>query len=57
MKEKSKAALKIQTLWRGHRERSQLLIRQQVAQQVHAAIKIQRAVSYGSAVYIFPVLW
>ncbi|XP_025084498.1 IQ calmodulin-binding motif-containing protein 1-like [Pomacea canaliculata] len=44
MKEKSKAALKIQTLWRGHRERSQLLIRQQVAQQVHAAIKIQRAV-------------
>lgn len=56
MKEKSKAALKIQTLWRGHRERSQLLIRQQVAQQVHAAIKIQRAVSYGSAVYIFPVL-
>ena len=45
MKEKSEAAVKIQTHWRGHRERSQLARRQQIAQQVKAAIKIQRAVS------------
>ena len=45
MKEKSGAAVKIQTHWRGHRERSQLARRQQIAQQVRAAIKIQRAVS------------
>ncbi|XP_076456279.1 IQ calmodulin-binding motif-containing protein 1-like [Babylonia areolata] len=44
MKEKSSAAVRIQTMWRGHRERSQLTRRQEVAQQVKAAIKIQRAV-------------
>merc|ERR1719239_401658 len=43
-KEKSVSALRIQTLWRGHRERSRLTERQKVAQQVHAAILIQRAV-------------
>lgn len=43
-KEKSEAALKIQARWRGHRERTQLPRRQQVVQQVRAAIKIQRAV-------------
>ncbi|KAK7495678.1 hypothetical protein BaRGS_00013125 [Batillaria attramentaria] len=43
-KEKSAAALKIQARWRGHRERTQLPRRQQVVQQVRAAIKIQRAV-------------
>ncbi|RUS91233.1 hypothetical protein EGW08_001039, partial [Elysia chlorotica] len=41
-KEKSVAALRIQTLWRGHRERSKLTERQKVAQQVKAAIRIQR---------------
>ena len=43
-KEKSVAALRIQTLWRGHRERTRLTERQKVAQQVHSAIVIQRAV-------------
>ncbi|GFN86337.1 Iq calmodulin-binding motif-containing protein 1-like [Plakobranchus ocellatus] len=42
-KEKSVAALRIQTLWRGHRERSKLSERQKIAQQVKAAIRIQRA--------------
>ncbi|KAI8778182.1 IQ calmodulin-binding motif-containing protein 1 [Biomphalaria glabrata] len=42
-KEKSVAATRIQTLWRGHRERSKLTQRQMVARQVHAAIIIQRA--------------
>uniref|UniRef100_A0A0B6ZDD5 IQ calmodulin-binding motif-containing protein 1 n=2 Tax=Arion vulgaris TaxID=1028688 RepID=A0A0B6ZDD5_9EUPU len=42
-KEKSVAATRIQTLWRGHRERTKLTDRQSVAQQVRAAIKIQRA--------------
>ncbi|KAH9509779.1 IQ calmodulin-binding motif-containing protein 1 [Bulinus truncatus] len=42
-KEKSVAATRIQTLWRGHRERSKLTQRQKVARQVHAAITIQRA--------------
>ncbi|XP_070175320.1 IQ calmodulin-binding motif-containing protein 1-like [Littorina saxatilis] len=44
MKEKSTAVVKIQTLWRGHRERSQLARRQEIARQVRAAIKIQRGV-------------
>lgn len=44
MKEKQSAALRIQTLWRGHKERNQLTRRQEVAQQVKAAIKIQRMV-------------
>ncbi|KAL8570993.1 hypothetical protein ACOMHN_037853 [Nucella lapillus] len=44
MKEKATAAVRIQTLWRGHRERTQLTRRQEVAQQVRAAIRIQRAV-------------
>ncbi|BFZ06420.1 hypothetical protein BsWGS_09459 [Bradybaena similaris] len=42
-KEKSVAATRIQTLWRGHRERTKLSARQMVAEQVRAAIKIQRA--------------
>ncbi|GFR71692.1 IQ calmodulin-binding motif-containing protein 1 [Elysia marginata] len=42
-KEKSVAALRIQTLWRGHRERLKLTERQKVAQQVKAAIRIQRS--------------
>ncbi|CAL1544110.1 unnamed protein product [Lymnaea stagnalis] len=42
-KEKSVAATRIQTLWRGHRERSKLTERQNIAKQVHAAIIIQRA--------------
>ncbi|KAK3787699.1 hypothetical protein RRG08_031928 [Elysia crispata] len=41
-KEKSVAAVRIQTLWRGHRERLKFTERQSVAQQVKAAIKIQR---------------
>ena len=44
-KEKSVAAVRIQTLWRGHRERLKFTERQSVAQQVKAAIKIQRVVS------------
>jgi hypothetical protein len=45
MKEKQSAAVRIQTIWRGHRERNQLTRRQEIAQQVRAAIRIQRAVS------------
>ncbi|ESP03049.1 hypothetical protein LOTGIDRAFT_185823 [Lottia gigantea] len=43
-KEKSVAALKIQTLWRGKKERDLLPWRQEVQMQVKAAIKIQRTV-------------
>ncbi|XP_012941551.1 IQ calmodulin-binding motif-containing protein 1 [Aplysia californica] len=43
-KEKSVAALRIQTLWRGHRERSRVSERQKVKRQVKAAIIIQRGV-------------
>lgn len=44
-KEKSESALRIQTLWRGHRERTKLSARQEVALKVKAAIRIQRFVS------------
>ncbi|XP_050407309.2 IQ calmodulin-binding motif-containing protein 1 [Patella vulgata] len=43
-KEKSVAAVKIQTLWRGKKERDLLPWRQQVRLQVRAAIRIQRYV-------------
>ncbi|XP_046355575.2 IQ calmodulin-binding motif-containing protein 1-like [Haliotis rufescens] len=43
-REQSDAAVKIQTMWRGHKERNRLPGRQEVARQVKAVIKIQRTV-------------
>ncbi|XP_059145860.1 IQ calmodulin-binding motif-containing protein 1-like [Physella acuta] len=42
--EKAVAATNIQTVWRGHRERSRLKERQYITKQVHAAITIQRKI-------------
>ncbi|XP_041373463.1 IQ calmodulin-binding motif-containing protein 1-like [Gigantopelta aegis] len=43
-KEKAVAIIKIQKVWRGHKERHLLPARQELSRQVKAAIKIQRTV-------------
>ena len=40
------AAVKIQSVWRGHHKRKELASRREYVQQTNAAIVVQRAVSH-----------